>query len=137
MVEADRTARALADCNAATGTANNQYQLTDGKGDIVVQVPANVANNNPRVDDQDRILLSTIGRIPGDTTSNPAGAFLVGTAPVAAVPGTFTVGNRIQYRFTKTGRYLIICQNRGHSMNDHMFGFVNVVDADDNDDHDN
>ena len=133
--ESDRAARATV-CNGAAGTANKAYQLTDADGDIVVEVPANVANNNPRVDDQDRILLGTSGRIPGDAASNPAGAFLVGTATVAnPTPPPATVvnpGNRIQYRFLKTGRYLAICMNRGHSLNDHMFGFVNVVDQDEN-----
>jgi hypothetical protein len=47
----------------------------------------------------------------------------------------------IQYRFTETGRFLVICQNRGHLLNDWMFGFVNVVTDDhdhghDDDDHD-
>jgi hypothetical protein len=27
----------------------------------------------------------------------------------------------------KTGRYLVVCMNRAHFLNDHMFGFVNVV----------
>ena len=61
-----------------------------------------------------------------------AGAFLVGTTVT-------TVGNRIQYRFTETGRFLVICQNRGHLLNDWMFGFVNVrgdEDHDHDDDHD-
>jgi hypothetical protein len=58
-----------------------------------------------------------------------AGAFLVGTTPTAT-------GNRIQYRFTQTGRFLVICQNRGHLLNDWMFGFVNVVRVDHDRDHD-
>jgi hypothetical protein len=33
----------------------------------------------------------------------------------------------------KTGRYLVICMNRGHSLNDHMFGFVSVVGEGDDD----
>jgi hypothetical protein len=44
------------------------------------------------------------------------------------IPPTVGPGNRIQVRFEEKGRYLVICQNRGHSLNDHMFGFVNVVD---------
>ena len=128
--ESDRVARATV-CNAATGTANLAYQLTDADGDIVVEVPANVANNNPRVDDQMRTLLGTSGQIP-NSPENKAGAFLTGTA-VATPPATGVVpGNRIQYRFLKSGRYLAICMNRGHSLNDHMFGFVNVVDQDEN-----
>ncbi len=133
--ENDRVARATV-CNAATNTANRAYQLTDADNDIVVEVPANVANNNPRVDDQDRTLLGTSGQIP-NSPENKAGAFLTGTATVAnPTPPPATIvnpGNRIQYRFLKKGRYLAICMNRGHSLNDHMFGFVNVVDSDDDD----
>ena len=36
-------------------------------------------------------------------------------------------GVRFQYRFDKTGRFLVICMNRVHSISDHMFGFVDVV----------
>jgi hypothetical protein len=123
--ESDRAARATV-CNAAAGTANLAYQLIDADGDVVVEVPANVANNNPRVDDQARILLGTSGQIP-NSPARKDGAFLLGTNAANDTPG-----QRIQYRFLKTGRYLAICMNRGHSLNDHMFGFVNVVDQDEN-----
>jgi plastocyanin len=126
--EEDRATR-TAFCNAAAGTANLKYQLTDRKGDIVVEVPANVANSNPRVDDQARTLLGTSGQIP-NSPARKDGAFLMGTNAANDTPG-----QRIQYRFMKSGRYLVICMNRGHSVNDHMFGFVSVVD-DDNDDDD-
>ena len=36
-------------------------------------------------------------------------------------------GELVTYRFLKTGRYLVICINRSHFLNDWMFGFVNVV----------
>ena len=39
-------------------------------------------------------------------------------------------GQLLTYRFLKTGRYLVICMNRVHSLNDWMFGFVNVVGGD-------
>jgi len=32
----------------------------------------------------------------------------------------------VRYRFADHGRYLVICINRVHSINDWMFGFVNV-----------
>ena len=35
-------------------------------------------------------------------------------------------GQLITYAFLKTGRYLVICMNRTHFLNDWMFGFVNV-----------
>ena len=44
-----------------------------------------------------------------------------------------TPGQRIQVRFDRTGRYLVICMNRSHALNDHMFGFVNVVGEGDDD----
>ena len=39
-------------------------------------------------------------------------------------------GNHIQVRLTRPGRYLVICQNRNHYLNNHMFGFVTVVNDD-------
>ena len=129
--DSDRAGRATV-CNRPNNTANRAYQLTDAKNDIVVEVPLNTTTpdnnpnngNNPRVDDQDRTLLGTSGQIPNSPASK-AGAFLTGTSNTNTNPG-----NRIQYRFLKEGRYLVICMNREHSMNDHMFGFVNVVDED-------
>src|SRR5262245_48562958 len=149
MNEADRAGR-FAVCNnnivvgGITGTQNIAYQITDRKDDVVINVPENTAANvNPRVDDPDSSprLLATSGRskvcAPGETppvcdptapSINPGGAFLTGAVPPA------TPGNRIQVQFNKGGRYLVICMNRAHSLNDHMFGFVNVVG--DDDDHD-
>jgi plastocyanin len=123
-----------------TGTQNLDYQITDGKGNLIIQsgfnvnFPANpptpaIVISNPRLDDSahsDQIL-ATSGRSgsgdKSDPGANPAGAFLTGSAPPA------TPGNRIRVQFERTGRYLVICMNRAHSLNDHMFGFVNVVDA--------
>jgi plastocyanin len=153
---ADRRARAAV-CNGAvvnnvvingaavtvTGTQNLDYMITDGKANLIIEPGFNVAGvaNNPRLDDTTHThrLLGTSGRVtvcgqgesePAcDSTApgaNPAGAFLTGSAAPA------TPGNRIQVQFMKTGRYLVICMNRAHSLNDHMFGFVNVVDAGDN-----
>ena len=39
-------------------------------------------------------------------------------------------GELLAYRFLKPGRYLVICMNRSHFLNDWMFGFVNVVGVD-------
>jgi len=128
---------------SVVGTQNLDYPITDGKGDLVIEpgfnvnIPASgIVITNPRVDDTEHSqrLLATSGRVrvcgPGESEpvcdstlpgANPAGAFLAGSAPTA------TPGNRIQVQFTQTGRYLVICMNRGHLLNDHMFGFVNVV----------
>jgi hypothetical protein len=51
-----------------------------------------------------------------------------GTVPA----GPTSDGQLVTYRFLKTGRYLVICMNRTHFLNDWMFGFVNVTgDGDD------
>ncbi len=36
-------------------------------------------------------------------------------------------GQLVTFQFTNPGRYLIICMNRFHFLNDWMFGFVNVI----------
>jgi len=155
--DADRAGRFVV-CNGTVvtggivGTQNLAYQITDGKENLVIDVPQNIANNNPRLDDADSSerLLATSGRSracgPGETApacdpsalgANPAGAFLTGSVigvPTATPPVVAAAGNRIRVEFKKTGRYLVICMNRAHSLNDHMFGFVNVV-GDDDDDH--
>jgi len=133
----DRIARAVT-CNAAANTANQNFVITDAKGNVVIEpgvnVGAGVAQTNPRLDDPSSSprLLATSGASPGDTlspaviASNRAGAFLTGTTLTAP-------GNRIEVQFTHTGRFLVICMNRAHSINDHMFGFVTVVgEGDDN-----
>jgi hypothetical protein len=101
------------------GTQNLRYRITDGRRHLVIDTDTGA--HQPRVDDPRERFLATSGTIPGQPVT--AGAFLVGTTPTA-------VGNRIQYRFTKAGRYLVICQNRNHLLNDWMFGFVNVEDRD-------
>ena len=140
---ANRRARFAAGCNGAAvtgqtaggvavvGTQNLDYMITDAKDNLIIDTGFNAGTAvNPRVDDTTHThrLLGTSGRsTAGDTTGlaairdNQAGAFLTGTAAPA------TVGNRINVQFLKTGRYLVICMNRGHALNDHMFGFVNVV----------
>jgi len=119
-----------------TGTNNLDYIVTDAKGNVIVDPGFNVANSNPRLDDPTSSprLLATSGASPGDKNNpaaianNRAGAFLTGTANPA------TAGNRIQVQFTRTGRFLVICMNRAHAINDHMFGFVSVVGGGDDDD---
>jgi hypothetical protein len=44
-----------------------------------------------------------------------------GTAPVGAD------GQLVTFQFVNPGRYLVICMNRSHFLNDWMFGFVNGV----------
>jgi plastocyanin len=101
-----------ATCDAAA--ANLQYIITDHKCDIIID-----SGTNPpmtRLNDADHVLLGADGP-----------AFLTGTT------ATNPNGNTVQYRFTKTGRYLVICMNRGHAILNGMFGFVTVVGDDDDD----
>ena len=148
--DADRRGRAAV-CNGTVvtgvgtpvivGTQNLNYDITDAKDDLIIHTGENnptsgdATKNNPRVDDTEHThrLLATSGRVTGATTAPDniaGGAFLTGSA----VTPTVTAGNRIQVQFLKNGRYLVICMNRGHSLNDHMFGFVSVVGGDDDDD---
>ena len=87
----------------------------DGHGAVIISVAPNITSVHPdnRVWDERGRLMSASGQqllnggtIPAGPTSN---------------------GQLITYRFLKTGRYLVICANRGHFINDWMFGFVNVV----------
>jgi hypothetical protein len=96
-------------CDAATAAL--QYFVTDGKGDLIIDTDTNPPSN--RVNDPTDRLLYVGG-----------GSFLVNGNP-PTVPAT-----QVQYRFEKTGRYLVICINRSHFINDRMFGFVDVVGGD-------
>jgi plastocyanin len=100
--------------------ANLEHQIVDGKGNLIIDT----GTNPPivRVDDPtDRLLATATIVVEANGTLVP-GAFHTGTTPT-------TAGTQIQYRFEKTGRYLVICMNRNHYLNDWMFGFVDVVDA--------
>jgi hypothetical protein len=98
-------------CNPALGTANLQYIVTDRNGNVVIDSGTNPPLN--RLNDPNHILMNADGS-----------AFLVGTTP------TNPASNSVQIRFTKTGRYLVICANRSHAIDDWMFGFVTVVGSD-------
>jgi len=134
-------------CNAAF--INSAHQIMDGDGELVVDIGANPPFG--RVEDIDRIMVGTAALIPdgvdaAGNTIQVAGIFHQGTncaeratspncndlrnatPPLPARP----VGEQIAVKFTKNGKFLVICMNRGHSINDHMFSFVNVVDDDDN-----
>ena len=105
-------------CNLSATNANAPHNIVDGKGDVVYVVQPNVTNVHPdnRVWSEPRRLMSAGaqqflngGTIPAGATSN---------------------GQLVTYRFLKHGRYVVICMNRTHHLNDWMFGFVNVSDDD-------
>jgi hypothetical protein len=92
--------------------ANGDHAIRDVKDNVII-----VTGTNPpyqRVDDPTDRLLATSTQI-----GNLAGVFLTGTT--ATTPAT-----QLQFHFDKTGRYLVICMNRGHYLSNWMFGFVDV-----------
>jgi hypothetical protein len=92
--------------------ANGDHTIHDGKENVII-----VTGANPpfaRIDDPTNRLFATsiqIGNVPS--------AFLTGSTST-------TVGTFLQYRFTATGRFLVMCVNRNHGLSNWMFGFVNV-----------
>ena len=95
-------------CNVPNGTAALPYTITDGQGDVVIQVAE--FPTDLRVD------------------STPGQLFSVGGTPGVLLIGSTatTRGVQVRYRFPDHGRYLVICINRVHVLNDGMFGFVDV-----------
>ena len=94
-----------------TATSDLRYLITDGKRDLIIDTGTNPPSN--RVNDPIGRLLYAGGQV-----------FFTGRAATgAAAP-------EVQYRFLKTGRYLVHCINRSHFINDRMFGFINVVGGD-------
>jgi plastocyanin len=91
------------------------FVVKDHKGDVIIDIPADTTLP-PVFDYAPGRVFGAIGGIPGP--------FLNGAAGLATPPAQ---GVRFQYQFEKTGRFLVICMNRVHSISDHMFGFVNVV----------
>jgi plastocyanin len=94
-------------CNTTTQTAQRQYLITDGAGTLVIDTGV--------FPDQ-----RVVDHTPGQLFSAGTGVLLTGSTPTAA-------GTQVRHRFAEDGRYLVICINRVHSINDWMFGFVNVV----------
>jgi len=105
-------------CNLSAANANKLHEVKDGQGKVVLVAGANVTNAHPdnRVwSPEDRLVSSggiqflNGGTVPAGPTSN---------------------GQLITYQFLKNGRYLVLCINRVHFLNDWMFGFVNVTGED-------
>jgi hypothetical protein len=101
-------------CNLDPVNADARHRIKDGRGDVVILARPNLTLTHPdnRVWSPEHRLMSAGGRqflnggtIPAGPTSN---------------------GQLITYQFLKSGRYLVICMNRVHFLNDWMFGFVNV-----------
>ena len=105
-----------ATCNPQqASTADLEYFVMDGYGDVVIDTGTNPPNN--RVNDPtDRHAYADIFH-----------AGLVGNVYFTGRNATGAPAPQVQHKFEKIGRYLVICVNRSHFINDRMFGFVNVV----------
>jgi hypothetical protein len=99
-------------CNGTTGTARVYREITDGEGRVVVVVAA----GGPA---------EPIDHKPGEELSAGTGAFLLGKR--LSMDGTLLPGTNIRVRFNDHGRYLVLCINRAHAVNQWMFAFVNVI----------
>jgi hypothetical protein len=102
-------------CNLLASNADGAHRIEDGGGDVVIVATPNVTNAHPD---------NRVWSEPGRLMSAGGIQFLNGgTVPA----GPTSNGQLLTYRFLKTGRYLVICMNRTHFLNDWMFGFVNVT----------
>ena len=110
-IEEDLCQGGPAVCNLAAGTGALPYTVTDGHHEVVMETGTNPPDNR-------------INSLPGQLFAAGAGVFLTGSTPTR-------VGTEVRYRFEKSGRYLVICMNRSHYINDYMFGFVNVQGGED------
>lgn len=97
-------------------THSEAHLVRDLKGDVIIDIPVAPAGP-PIFDVSPGRIFAAIGGTPGP--------FLNGAADPATP--TSADGVRFQHKFDKTGRFLVICMNRVHSIRDYMFGFVEVV----------
>jgi hypothetical protein len=105
---------ALHGCNLDEENARAKHRIKDGDGDVVIVARENVTNLHP-----DNRVWSPEGRL-----MSAGGIQFLNGGTIPA--GPTSNGQLITYQFLKTGRYLVICMNRVHFLNDWMFGFVNV-----------
>jgi hypothetical protein len=91
-----------------TATSNLQYLVTDGKGNLVIDTGTNPPDL--RIYYANNRLFYAGGPV----------TFTGRALPTSPAP-------QVQYRFKRPGRFLVICMNRNHFINDWMFGFVNVT----------
>ena len=106
---------AFHNCNLNATNAAAQHLIADGHGDVVIVASPNVTNAHP-----DNRVWS-----PSDRLMSAGGRQFLNGGTIPA--GATSDGQLITYQFLKTGRYLVICLNRTHLLNDWMFGFVNVT----------
>jgi hypothetical protein len=107
-----------ANCDPAIPAAQCARQILDAEGRLVIVVDAGTT-------------AVPIDYEPGQVLSAGAGRFLTGTQEIVTPAGTTRVpGTLVRVRFNKHGRYLVVCMNRAHAVNECMFGFVDVTSPD-------
>jgi len=106
---------ALHHCDLDATNANAAHMIADGHGSVVIVASPNVTNAHP----DNRVWYEP------DRRMSAGGMQFLNGGTVPAGPGSN--GTLVTYQFLKTGRYLVICMNRTHFLNDWMFGFVNVT----------
>jgi plastocyanin len=102
-------------CNLLPANSDAAHEIKDGHDEVVITAGANVTNAHP-----DNRVWS-----PEDRLASAGGFQFLNGGTVPA--GPTSNGQLITYQFTKNGRYLVLCINRVHFLNDWMFGFVNVT----------
>jgi hypothetical protein len=105
-------------CNLSAVNADAEHTVKDGQGKVVLIARENLTGA-PGTHPDNRVWS------PEDRLSSAGGMQFLngGTIPAGATSN----GQLITYQFKKNGRYLVLCINRVHFLNDWMFGFVNVT----------
>jgi hypothetical protein len=92
--------------------------VKDGQGKVVLVAQRNLSGA-PGVHPQNRVWS------PEDRLVSSGGMQFLNGGTIPA--GSTSNGQLITYQFLKNGRYVVLCINRVHFLNDWMFGFVNVT----------
>ncbi len=105
-------------CNLSAANADAVHEVKDGQGKVVLVAQRNLSGA-PGVHPQNRVWS------PEDRLVSSGGMQFLNGGTIPA--GPTSNGQLITYQFLKNGRYLVLCINRVHFLNDWMFGFVNVT----------
>jgi hypothetical protein len=105
-------------CNLSTANADALHEVKDGQGKVVLVAQRNLSGA-PGVHPQNRVWS------PEDRLVSSGGMQFLNGGTIPA--GSTSNGQLITYQFLKNGRYVVLCINRVHFLNDWMFGFVNVT----------
>jgi hypothetical protein len=105
-------------CNLLATNADALHEIKDGHGKVVIVARPNLTGA-PGLHPDNRVWS------PENRLMSAGGMQFLNGGTVPA--GPTSNGQLITYQFLKNGRYLVLCINRVHFLNDWMFGFVNVT----------